>query len=179
MLKNLTPHTVNIVTDEETITLPPSGTVARVEMTRQQIGEVHHRRTWPLMRTSYSGEAKVGSVRTAPIPLYRNTLGEVTGLPAHTWLVEDPYYGETEVRREKDLGFFPQSAGVHNDAIPGAPTSAWIESEGGAHRAEPVFFIVSRVVAEAMRDRGDLLIPDDAIRDEKGRIVGCRALARV
>lgn len=39
-------------------------------------------------------------------------------------------------------------------------------------------YIVSRVVAEATR-REDLYIVDDAVRDENGRIIGCRALASV
>jgi hypothetical protein len=42
-----------------------------------------------------------------------------------------------------------------------------------------VAYVVSRVVAEAATDREDLLVPDDAVRDDAGRIVGCRALARV
>lgn len=40
-------------------------------------------------------------------------------------------------------------------------------------------FLVSRIVAQARWDRTDLLVVDDTIRDEKGRIVGARALARV
>lgn len=42
-----------------------------------------------------------------------------------------------------------------------------------------VLLIVSRVIAEALPDRTDLVIPDEMIRDDQGRIVGCRALARV
>lgn len=41
-----------------------------------------------------------------------------------------------------------------------------------------VAYIVSRVVAEAARGRDDLFIVDDTVRDEQGRIVGARALAR-
>ena len=41
-----------------------------------------------------------------------------------------------------------------------------------------MIYIVSRVVAEAAR-REDLYIVDDAVRDENGRIIGCRALASV
>ena len=44
---------------------------------------------------------------------------------------------------------------------------------------EGVFLIVSRAVAEACPDRNDLLIPNDAVRDENGRIIGCRSLARI
>lgn len=39
------------------------------------------------------------------------------------------------------------------------------------------WLIVSRAVAEACPERGDLLIPDNTVRDEQGRITGCRALA--
>jgi len=41
------------------------------------------------------------------------------------------------------------------------------------------WLIVSRQVAEARRDRGDLLIVDDTVRDEQGRIIGARRLASV
>lgn len=44
---------------------------------------------------------------------------------------------------------------------------------------EGIHYIVSSLVAQATRDRSDLLIPDDTVRDSEGRIIGCRALARV
>jgi len=40
-------------------------------------------------------------------------------------------------------------------------------------------FIVSSVVAQAVPDRQDVFIVDDAVRDEQGRIIGCRALAHI
>jgi hypothetical protein len=39
-------------------------------------------------------------------------------------------------------------------------------------------YIVSTLVAQACQ-RHDLVIPDDSIRDDQGRIIGCKALARV
>lgn len=39
--------------------------------------------------------------------------------------------------------------------------------------------IVSRAVAAACPDRLDLVVPFDEIRDARGRVVGCRALARL
>lgn len=39
-------------------------------------------------------------------------------------------------------------------------------------------YIVSRLVAEAAK-RPDLYVVDDAVRDEQGRIIGCRALATI
>lgn len=43
---------------------------------------------------------------------------------------------------------------------------------------EGTIYIVSRVVAEAAK-RHDLYIVDDVVRDEAGRIIGCRALATI
>jgi hypothetical protein len=39
--------------------------------------------------------------------------------------------------------------------------------------------IVSRIVAEAAPDRDDLVFPDDLVRDTEGRVIGCRAFARI
>ena len=39
-----------------------------------------------------------------------------------------------------------------------------------------VWLIVSAMVAGAASDRTDLVSPGDLVRDERGRIVGCRAL---
>ena len=48
---------------------------------------------------------------------------------------------------------------------------------------EGTVFIVSRITVEVARARGlntdDLLITSGAVRDDQGRIVGCRALARL
>lgn len=40
-------------------------------------------------------------------------------------------------------------------------------------------FIVSSLVAQAVRDRSDVFIPNDSVRDDAGRIVGCRSLGRI
>ena len=50
---------------------------------------------------------------------------------------------------------------------------------GLPHRRDNIFYIVSRVVAEARRDRDDLIIPDETVRDGEGRIIGCRGFASV
>jgi hypothetical protein len=45
---------------------------------------------------------------------------------------------------------------------------------------EGVVFIVSRVVAEALKGvRDDLIIPDDSVRDAEGKIIGCKGFAVV
>jgi len=40
-------------------------------------------------------------------------------------------------------------------------------------------FVVSALVAQAVPDRADVFIVDDAVRDEQGRIIGAKALAHV
>jgi hypothetical protein len=40
-------------------------------------------------------------------------------------------------------------------------------------------YVVSALVAQAVPDRQDVYITDDAVRDDQGRIIGCRALAHV
>ena len=39
--------------------------------------------------------------------------------------------------------------------------------------------IVSRLVMTACPDRDDLIVPNQPVRDEKGRIVGCRSFAMI
>lgn len=42
-----------------------------------------------------------------------------------------------------------------------------------------VVYIVSSLVAGRCPDRDDIFIPNDSIRDDAGRIVGCRSLGRI
>lgn len=44
---------------------------------------------------------------------------------------------------------------------------------------EDVILIVSKMCCDAVPDRPDLWYPTEFVRDEQGRITGCRALARV
>jgi hypothetical protein len=108
---NLTPHPLNLMPegpDGPTVTIPPSGLVARCAVDRVQVDTV--------------------TVDGIAIPVNRTQFGAVTGLP-------DP----------------------QPDTI----------------------YIVSAVVAQAVPDRPDVFIVDDAVRDDQGRIIGARALAHV
>lgn len=42
-----------------------------------------------------------------------------------------------------------------------------------------VYYIVSAMVANAATGRNDLLIPNESVRDEAGRIIGCLSLGKV
>ena len=52
-----------------------------------------------------------------------------------------------------------------------------LSKEGDSPEPAPnKYYIVSRAVAEAFR-RGDFLIPDETVRDDNGRIIGCKSFA--
>lgn len=53
------------------------------------------------------------------------------------------------------------------------------EVEGLPEPKEGTAYVVSRMVAEAAKGREDLFIPNESVRDESGRIVGCRSLTQV
>jgi len=40
-------------------------------------------------------------------------------------------------------------------------------------------YIVSALVAGRVPDRNDVFIPNESVRDDKGRIIGCRSLGRI
>lgn len=40
-------------------------------------------------------------------------------------------------------------------------------------------YIVSSLVAQRCKDREDVLIPNDTVRDEKGRVIGCKSLGKI
>jgi hypothetical protein len=45
--------------------------------------------------------------------------------------------------------------------------------------ADGTVYVVSAIVAQAVPNRADVLVPDDTVRDGAGQIVGCRAFARI
>lgn len=69
------------------------------------------------------------------------------------------------------------------DAVTAGGASWPIQGErlGAVHDLPPaaagVLLIVSRMVMERCTDRDDLVTPTELVRDENGRIIGCRGLA--
>ena len=51
------------------------------------------------------------------------------------------------------------------------------EVQGLPEPRENTYYIVSRLVLNACRDRNDLLVPNELVRDDKGNIIGCQSLA--
>ena len=108
---NLTPHALNLMPegpDGPTVTIPPSGLVARCAVDRVQVDTV--------------------TVDGISVPVNQTRFGEVSDLP-------DP----------------------RPDTI----------------------YVVSALVAQAVPERQDVFITDDAVRDDQGRIIGARALAHI
>ncbi len=53
------------------------------------------------------------------------------------------------------------------------------EVEGLPEPKEGVIYIVSNIVAQAVPHRDDVFFPDDLVRDENGKVIGCRALGKI
>jgi hypothetical protein len=108
---NLTPHPLNLMPqgpDGPTVTIPPSGQVARCAVNRVQVDTV--------------------TVDGITVPVNQTRFGTVSDLP----------------------------------------------------NSQPdTIYVVSSIVAQAVPDRQDVFIVDDAVRDDQGRIIGARALAHV
>ena len=51
--------------------------------------------------------------------------------------------------------------------------------EGLPEPKDGTVFVVSSLVAARVPDRGDVFIPNESVRDENGRIIGCRSLGHV
>lgn len=70
---------------------------------------------------------------------------------------------------------------VVTGSIDGIPvTETQFGEVEGLPDAEPgKVFIVSALVAKRVPKRKDVFIPNESVRDDKGRIIGCRSLGRV
>ena len=65
---------------------------------------------------------------------------------------------------------------VNNIAIP-VSSSSYGEVVDLPAPQDNTYYIVSRLVMSACPNRQDLLVPNDLVRDEAGRVIGCRSLA--
>lgn len=72
---------------------------------------------------------------------------------------------------------------IHGDGSTTIPvecrTRALGEVVGLPGRAPGVLYLVSTMVADAASYRDDLVVPGDLVRDEAGKVIGCRGFYRV
>lgn len=52
------------------------------------------------------------------------------------------------------------------------------EIEGLPQPEKNLYFIVSYMIAARCKDRDDLLVPNELIKDRYGRVIGCRSLGK-
>lgn len=67
------------------------------------------------------------------------------------------------------------------DSIDGIPVTETVfgEVEGLPAEQDGVIYLVSAIVAARCPNRTDVFIPSESVRDDKGRIIGCKSLGRV
>lgn len=65
--------------------------------------------------------------------------------------------------------------------INGIPVTAteFGEVENLPEPTQDTIYIVSSLVAQRCKARNDVFIPNESVRDENGRIVGCKSLGRI
>ena len=73
---------------------------------------------------------------------------------------------------------------IEDDSHPNGVTVSLMHVTAGRLEGLPepqkgIIYIVSRLVAEAARDRDDLVFPFELVRDNSGTIVGCGSLGTV
>lgn len=70
---------------------------------------------------------------------------------------------------------------ITTSEIAGIPVTATFYSEvqGLPEPQDGVVYVVSSLVAQRCPDRQDVFIPNESVRDENDRIIGCRSLGRI
>lgn len=53
------------------------------------------------------------------------------------------------------------------------------EVEGLPETQEGTIYVVSSLVAQRVPNRTDVFIPNESVRDDQGRIIGCKSLGRI
>lgn len=66
-----------------------------------------------------------------------------------------------------------------NDMEISTSKSVYGEVEGLPEAEDGVVYIVSSLVAQRVPEREDVFIPNESVRDDKGRIIGCKSLGHI
>lgn len=149
---NLTPHAI-VIPD-----LPISGMEERANWTLE-----------PSRKIARAVEITEPAAPIGDVPTTRVRFDGVEDLPDPEWIaLPNPC---DEPGAVPDGSSFCLACGAQDGHVPGSP------------RAVAVYYVVSTIAADAAQRSGrtteDLLTPGQQIRDDAGRIIGCRSLARV
>ena len=82
------------------------------------------------------------------------------------------------VARAKQTRFAVGSVEAGGAVLPVMHTT-YGEVEGLPEPEAGTIYVVSALTAQAVPERVDVYITDDAVRDDAGRVIGCRGLAQV
>lgn len=66
-----------------------------------------------------------------------------------------------------------------DDVVLATSKSVYGSVEGLPEIEEGVVYIVSSLVAQRVPEREDVFIPNESVRDDKGRIIGCKSLGHI
>lgn len=66
-----------------------------------------------------------------------------------------------------------------NDMTLATSKSVYGKVEGLPETEEGVVYIVSSLVAQRVPERRDVFIPNESVRDDNGRIIGCKSLGHI
>ena len=88
--------------------------------------------------------------------------------------------GNIAIPPSGDLARVSQKTEITGE-IEGIPTTKTVysEVEGLPKPKEDTIFIVSSLVASRVPERLDVFIPNESVRDEQGRIIGCKSLGHI
>lgn len=105
---------------------------------------------------------------------------EIVNLTPHTinFVLED---GSTKAIPSSGTIARVSVQNLPNGEILGIPVTQTVygEVENLPEPTDGTIYIVSSLVAQRCHDRDDVFIPNEPVRDEEGRITGCRSLGRV
>ena len=89
--------------------------------------------------------------------------------------------GETEIIPASGQLARVASKTITAGEIDGIPVTETVfgEVEGLPMPSEGKIFLVSSLVAQRVPNREDVFIPSESIRDDAGRIIGCKSLGRI
>lgn len=118
---------------------------------------------------------KYGAARCGSVTLYNTTPHDVCVVDFNGNVVLTVPKAAEPLRLREVTNDFPLTLAVGGAAVP-VVEKAFAGVEDLPPAAEGTFYIVSLAVAQAAR-RDDFLVPDDLVRDDQGRIVGCRRFA--
>lgn len=167
---NLTPHEIKIVGEDGEVKaiIPPSGRVARVKTEQTEVGKIKvytcqqcgFTTTMPVMKgqnSLFCPNCDTDYMVEYNIPVVKTVFGDVEGLPLAC-----------------------ENCKSYHICVDGYGNLPF--TKDFTCQQPSIIYIVSSLVAQAAKDRNDVIAPDTSpagvVRDEQGRIIGVKRFQR-